>query len=345
MRRLCKLVLASLAMALFPCLSWAESVPVQATTLGVNFCKSDHQLSAGGTDQYGFYDATGSRGGLLEEKAWVNITTASGNIELQDTVNATTYRMRWQGSSDVWGPSNSSAGKLLASYLDNAITITLSGLPISGYDVAILFSGDGGKFSAVTVNGTDKTYNAEGQLVDGSTAWGDRTHPTVETKTLSATGTATTGNVMYLAGMTSPTLNLQNKNDPGNKIRGTIAAIQIYPKAATYTFQRIDATSQGATTVALSSLGIAAETQDVELRLAAGATLMVDGSPSLARLSLRSEGIVGIAGSQGVDSLEAVLSGIETFDYDGVAGLDIGTLKAKRLVVRPGQTLVMASLG
>lgn len=339
MSRFFRLLSALVLAAMLPCLSWAESVTVKAATLGVNFCKAEHNMSADSSEPYGFYDEAGKRGGLLEERAWVNINTPSGTIDLADTVNSATYRLQWQGGAE-WGPPGSAAGKLLDSYLDNAATITLSGLPPSGYDVAILFSGDGGKFSAVTVNGTDKTYDAEGQLVDGSAAWGNRATITTETKTLSATGTATAGNVMYLAGMTAPVLRLRTTNDATAKIRGTIAAIQIYPKPGAYGRQAFDLIDRGATTIALGELGIAPETQVAEVTLADGATLKVDGEVELARLRLRSEGIVKVVGGEGVEAL----SGIGEFDYAETAGLDIGTLRAKALTARNGKTLAMAAL-
>lgn len=342
MQRLVRLVSAFVVAVAFSSLSWAETVTVKAATLGVNFCLAKHNMAADSSERYGFYD--GERGGLLEEKAWVNVNDASGTINLTDTANNATYRLQWQAGGDVWSPGDA-AGKLLASYLDNGSTLTLSGLPFSGYDVAILFSGDGDQFSAVTVNGTDKTYNAAGQLENGSSAWGDRTTLSADTKTLSATGTATAGNVMYLADLTAPELTLQTyNNNADHSGRGTIAAIQIYPKPGTYERQSFDLIDRGATVIALSELGIASETQEVEVVLADGATLKVDGETKPTRLRLRSEGIVGIAGEEGKGTLEEVLSGIAEFDYAETAGLDIGALHAESLTIRNGKTLAMAAV-
>ena len=338
MYRLIRIVSALAVTVALPCLALAETVTVKAATLGVNFCLAKHNMSADSSELYGFYD--GERGGLLEEKAWVNVNAASGSIDLTDSVNGASYHLQWQAGGDVWSPGDA-AGQLLASYLDNGSTLTLSGLPPSGYDVAIIFSGDGGQFSAVTVNGTDKTYDADGQLVNGSSVWGDRTALSANTKTLSATGTATTGNVMYLAGLTSPMLTLQTYNNATDHSgRGTIAAIQIYPKPGTC----FDLTERGADTIAFSELEIAEGTQEVVVTLAAGATLKVDEEVELTRLRLRSEGIVGISGAEGTETLEAVLSGIAEFDYTETAGLDIGTLSAGSLTIRNGKTLAMAAV-
>lgn len=348
MHRLFHFLLAATAAALLPCLSWAETVTVKPATIGVNFGKEANKMATGGTDLYGFHDEAGGRGGLLAEGAWTNVNNASGTIELNDTANACTYRMTYSGGTP-WGPS-SSAGKLLASYLDNGANITIAGLPPSGYDVAIIFSGDGStqtpsglQFSAVTVNGTDKTYNAAGELVNGSSAWGDRKHPTSETKTLSSTGTATTGNVMFLAGMTSTTLTLKTyNNNDGYSGRGTIAAIQIYVKAGSC--ESIDLTDRGATTIALSELTFT-EGTDKELRLilADGATLEVGGAPTLGLLRLISQGMVTLATPEGT-TLENQLANIALFDSSSLAGLELGELSLPAFTIQKGQTLSMKSL-
>ena len=145
-----------------PCIVSAgvETVHVKASTLGVNFCYEAQNMAADSEEAYGFYDEAGGRGGLLAEKLWVNANTKPGDITLEDTANARSYRLSYGGGGGIWGPDSTAsapAGKLLASYLDNDSTLTLSGLPPSGYDVAIIFSGDGGKYSAVTVNGVSKT--------------------------------------------------------------------------------------------------------------------------------------------------------------------------------------------
>lgn len=325
MHRLFHFLLAATAAALLPCLSWAETVTIKPATIGVSFGTEANKMAAGGTDLYGFYDEAGGRGGLLAEGAWTNVNNASGTVELNDTANAIAYWMTYSGGTP-WGPSSSSAGKLLASYLDNGANITIAGLPPSGYDVAIIFSGDGGKFSAVTVNGTDKTYNAAGELVNGSSAWGDRTHPSSETKTLSSTGTDTTGNVMFLAGMTSSTLTLRTTNNTtvSPHERGTIAAIQIYVKDGSC--ESIDLTDRGATTIKLSELTFTEGTnRELRLVLADGATLEVDGTPALGLLRVSSEGSVTVVGSE--VSL-AQVGTLETRNVTGTATLDYANATA-----------------
>ena len=141
-----------------PCIVSAgvETVQVNASTLGVNFCYEAQNMAADSEEAYGFHDEAGGRGGLLAEKLWVNANTKPGDITLEDTANARSYRLSYGGGGGIWGPNSTAsapAGKLLASYLDNDSTLTFSGLPPSGYDVAIIFSGDGGKYGTNANNG------------------------------------------------------------------------------------------------------------------------------------------------------------------------------------------------
>lgn len=312
-------LVAALAMV-SPCIVSAgvETVHVKASILGVNFCYEAQNMAADSEEAYGFYDEAGGRGGLLAEKLWVNANTKPGDITLEDTANVRSYRLSYGGGGGIWGPNSTAsapAGKLLASYLDNDSTLTLSGLPPSGYDVAIIFSGDQGKYSAVTVNGVSKTYNEAGELVEGTTAWGVRGQPSVETKTLSATGTASAGQVMFLPGLTTSTLTLQTTNDAASspQVRGTVAAIQIYIKAGTY--ECINATAAGPTTVKLSELlEEAPSMSDLMVVLADGATLQVDNALSLSALRVVAEGSVTVAGT------ETTLEGIQLVDMQQVTG-------------------------
>ena len=304
-----------------PCIVSAgvETVQVNASTLGVNFCYEAQNMAADSEEAYGFYDEAGGRGGLLAEKLWVNANTKPGDITLEDTANARSYRLSYGGGGGIWGPDSTAsapAGKLLASYLDNDSTLTLSGLPPSGYDVAIIFSGDGGKYSAVTVNGVSKTYNEAGELVEGTTAWGVRGQPSVETKTLSATGTASAGQVMFLPGLTTSTLTLQTTNDAASdpQVRGTVAAIQIYVKEGAYECFRVDATTAGASTVKLSELLEGTQAPMAVVTLADGATLQVDSALSLSALRVVAEGSVTVAGT------ETTLGGIQLVDMQQVTG-------------------------
>ena len=212
---------------------------INSETIGLNFSRNDAsaQLSTTSTELYGYQSETGDEGGFLEECAWQSVytnnntnplttgqayaITTAGNPELNITLTK-------NSENSVWGPNGN---KLFGSYLDNGSNLTFNGLPKTGYDVAIIFAGDGaGHISRVTVNGTDKTYDETGNLIDGSTGWGDRTTSASDLKTLTETGTSSTGQVMYLSDLTDETLTLQTYNDGEVNGRGTIAAIQIYLK-------------------------------------------------------------------------------------------------------------------
>ena len=212
---------------------------INSETIGLNFSRDDAsaQLSTTSTELYGYQSETGDEGGFLEECAWQSVytnnntnplttgqayaITTAGNPELNITLTK-------NSENSVWGPNGN---KLFGSYLDNGSNLTFNGLPKTGYDVAIIFAGDGaGHISRVTVNGTDKTYDETGNLIDGSTGWGDRTTSASDLKTLTETGTSSTGQVMYLSDLTDETLTLQTYNDGEVNGRGTIAAIQIYLK-------------------------------------------------------------------------------------------------------------------
>ncbi len=211
----------------------------RASTLGVNFTNTNNDMSSEetATTEYGFYDSTGARGGLLQERYWQNVNDRNSNnaITLTD-LNNDDYTLTFASNNGIYTPGG--GGKLLSSYMDNASKFTLAGLPASGYDVALIFSGDGSatgtrgtdKLSHVKVNGVAKTYNADGELITGTTSWGQRY--VEDLTTISATGTSTSGRVMFLSNLTSPTLTIEtvsNSNDV-NVGRGTIAALQIYIK-------------------------------------------------------------------------------------------------------------------
>ena len=153
-------------------------------------------------------------------------------------------------------------------------------------------------------------------MVEGTTAWGVRGQPSVETKTLSATGTASAGQVMFLPGLTTSTLTLQTANDAAStpQVRGTVAAIQIYVKEGSYECFRVDATTAGASTVKLSELLEGTQAPMAVVTLADGATLQVDSALSLSTLQVIAEGSVTVAGT------ETTLEDIQLVDMQQVTG-------------------------
>ena len=216
---------------------------VNSATVGINFSRNDDnaKLSTSSDELYGYQSEDGMQGGFLAERSWqsfyasndsnpfVNGQAYSINVSGNPMLNVTLTK---ESSNSIWGPNTN---KIFGSYLDNASKLTFNGLPMSGYDVAIIFAGDGnsGRFSHVKVNGVSKTYNANGALINGTSSWGSRTNATSSNlKRVDATGTATTGQVMYLANMNASTLTLETVNDSNNVNigRGTIAAIMFFLK-------------------------------------------------------------------------------------------------------------------
>lgn len=218
--------------------------------IGINFSRKDAALSTTSDELYGYQSEDGTQGGFLAERAWANFYAPNnsdpyGNpfVTGQEYAIVTTgnpalnVTLTKNSDNNVWGPN---ANKLFGSYLDNGSSLTFNGLPKTGYDVAIIFAGDGGNFSRVTVNGVNKTYDADGNLVNGDSKWGNRATSANDLKQLRATGASTTGQVMYLADLSGETLTLQTYGDNG---RGTIAAIQIYIHEASYSPVLEDASS------------------------------------------------------------------------------------------------------
>lgn len=244
MKRFLKSLSLLLCSSLFAMTGWAETIAVNQETIGINFTASGKLMSVGSSDEYGYYSSEKNQGGLLAENQWQNFTELTQNqvygIETVGNQSLSIQLKKFTNNS-IWGP-DASTNKLLGAYLDNASTLALSGLPTSGYDVAIIFAGDTDslgacdKYSSVEVNGVSKTYNENGELVDGNSPWGNRvTTSDADMKQLTATGTSTTGQVMYLSGMTSSTLHIKTKSEKNNTVgRGTIAAIQIYLKPGTF---------------------------------------------------------------------------------------------------------------
>lgn len=235
---------ALFAVATFAAPVWAETIAVNQEIIGINFTTSGKLMSAdaNSTGEWGYYSQGKSQGGLLAENKWQNFTSLTQNksytIQTVDNPELSIQLEKLVGN-ETWGPDGST-NKLLGAYLDNASTLTLRGLPTSGYDVAIIFAGDTSsacnKYSSVEVNGVPKTYNEQGELVDGSSPWGNRvTTSNADMMCLTETGTSTTGQVMYLSGMTSSTLHIKTNAQMNNTVgRGTIAAIQIYLKSGTF---------------------------------------------------------------------------------------------------------------
>ncbi|MBR5590908.1 MAG: hypothetical protein IKW38_00040 [Kiritimatiellae bacterium] len=313
----------------------AESITVTAETIGINFALSGAAMSSESTTPYGF--ATLEKGGLLAENKWQGFYAGSNNnpMVVGQAYTITTagnpglnITLKKNSTNNVWGPNTSN--KLFGSYLDNASSLLFEGLPRSGYDVAILFSGDGGNYSPVTVNGTTWTYNAEGALVEGTTPWGDRsTISDASVTSMDVTGTSSTGRVMFFENQTSARFSIDTVNNNG---RGTIAGIQLYLRAGTYEPLNFEAAPTGIS-ITFSEIDwsgktfVASEETTATLTLPAGATLDLDEAPALALLKLRCEGEASI-----VASGSGSLANIKAIEVES-GTIDFGALQISKLTI------------
>ncbi|MBR5591637.1 MAG: autotransporter-associated beta strand repeat-containing protein [Kiritimatiellae bacterium] len=208
--------------------------------IAINFANNAADLGSSGlpTDAIGFEKVVEgvTYGGKVVPAFWTKTTGGVNNdgLDVASTIERQ-YRLKWSSNANTYqsGSTGTLTEKLTYGYLDNGDStqnhIELSGLPITGYDVAVILGGDGpnsenaqnNKFSPVKVNGIDYTYDADNNLIQGTTVWGVRCNANALTE-----GT----NVIFVPNQIAPTLLIDTyyKNENGNAGRGTIAAIQVF---------------------------------------------------------------------------------------------------------------------
>ncbi len=237
------------AIYLYDCLLTEDRIPAPANPgiIGINFANNAEDLGSG-TDTLGF--TSDAKGGAIALDSWNKLSGGVGfKTDVKDANGNATYTIKWSSNTDTWKYGNKSTAieKLTYGYLDNGTgtqnVIQMSGLPTTGYDIAIIGGGDGPnrndqqnqKFSYYTVNGTNYTYSTtDSATVEGTGTWGTRNGASALTE-----GT----NVLYISGLTDSTLEIQGYylNDATVGYgRGTTAAIMIFPYA-------IDATAGNVT--------------------------------------------------------------------------------------------------
>ena len=191
-------------------------------------------------------------------------------------------------------------------------------------------SGDGGKFTAMNVNGTNWTYK-DGAMAEGTEAWGDRKQNQ---------GALTLGtNVLQIDDIIGGNISISNVLSSG---RGTIAGIQVVDTyEGTYLYRTLDSTG-GAWSDALWS-----ETDGTAGTLAwggagNGAVLKADAGGSTLTLSgtVVSDGVI-------LQSGKLILSG-GTLNMTGPAAFVTGsssTIKFDGTTVTSSGTLVLSGTG
>ncbi len=193
--------------------------------IGINFASGKADIESSDTDMLGF--VSGDKGGEIATSKWNKVTGGSNTGTQVTDVNGNSYTLVYD-SAGVYqnGTPDALISKLTYGYLDIAnfdggktLSLSLSGLPKTGYDVAIIASGDGGAFSPFTVNGTQYTATTAMGTYPGTAGWGTR----------AGAATLTEGtNVLYVPGEVSETLTITSDRTNG---RGSLAALMIFPKA------------------------------------------------------------------------------------------------------------------
>ena len=215
----------------------SEMTPSTDTTLtpeiiAINFANDKAPLgdSTASDDAIGFEKKVDgvTYGGKVVPALWTK-TTGGVNNEGDNAVSTleNSYRLKWSSKENnyQYGKTDTLIEKLTYGYLDNDAStqnhIELSGLPVTGYDVAVILAGDGGKFSSVKVNGRNYTY-VDGVLTLGNTAWGTRA---------GASALIEGTNVMFVPNQIAHTLTIDTFHGGNTGGRGTIAALMVFFKS------------------------------------------------------------------------------------------------------------------
>lgn len=223
-----------------------------AQTIAINFASGKATLGSGNvgfTKTLTENERTLNLGKELSSSLWYASTGSRGTISVKGALETdTTERTGLQvsltfGASGTWSSSNNKTsgsliGQLTHGYLDCADggtqnSVSITGLPTTGYDVAVILSGDGYesngvansnaqnlKFSPIAVNGVDYTADETGTY-PGDACWGKRDSSTSLTEGV---------NVLFVRNIMSSTLSLGGYylNTPTRKGRGTISAVMIF---------------------------------------------------------------------------------------------------------------------
>ncbi len=248
-----------------------------------------------------------------------NVLSVYDGTALEESAAKITWSSKnsWQGDL-----SNLSTGdaQMLKGYLDDGsgVNINVSGMDFLVYDVYIYANTDtaGVDYSAKTVNGTTYTYDADGNLVEGTAAWGDSGTKNAQSETDLETNAVLGTNAMLVEGQ-SGLLTIQSSNSGGN--RGCIAGIQIVDSTANYLWT---STAEGEITAdALSTLLFA--NGDVTKTLD---QLSLEGAPLLGFTGGANGTNVTFADGTQIKAVQATSGEVSV----GGANLDIGTLFAKQ---------------
>ncbi len=312
----------------FPSLAHAqEEATSEEVVLAVSFASNEQALGAiSGT--LGF--VSDPKGGEIDVSEWNEVSTGNGTKTITATDDSS-YTLEWHSNNSTWSSGNSGSliECLTRGYLDNGANsqnrITLTGMPPSGYDVAIIGGGDGGKFSAYNVNGLDYTYDeTAGRTRPGSGNWGTRAGASVLTE-----GT----NVLYIRGQTAATLEISSYYKSGNPLgRGTTAALMVFFRDVVTVKGALPEDATAFSEVVWEGGAAPQDGQVAEVTVPAGKTLLFDAElPQLLRLKLITSGHVTVTCAEGV-----ALSDQDQVEIEG--SFDFGAQALTMLALRNGAT-------
>ena len=297
----------------------ASPISENAEAISVNF----------NTKPAGYAVATDQSAGLYAVDGWNNTLGASGALSTLNISNGeseTTLPISLKFSSHNVYEWDSATEAYLKGYLDDcdrAPQVEVSNIPFETYAVIVYSATDTAsrRFWPIQVNGThyvgSSTYNpgvGYAASVESSKAgrlpWGDSRNLTAVYGT----------NAIRVDGLTGETLTIKTASGTSESARGGIAAIQIVNTGAPVMteVQEIDWTEFGATSLAVSDLADLITKPIVKLKVAAGASLVVDQSLAVYTIKMVSTGDVAIK----VTNLEAISGTMlqQMFDMEYVEG-------------------------
>lgn len=307
----------------------ASPISENAEAISVNF----------NTEPAGYAVAAEQSAGLYPVDGWNNVTGGAGSLSylnVSDGESETTLPISLKFSSQNESAWDSATEAYLKGYLDDngrAPQVEVSNIPFETYSVIVYSATDTPKhrFWPIQVNGThyvgSSTYNpgvGYAASVESSKVsllpWGAPRNLTAVYGT----------NAIRVDGLTGETLTIKTASGT-SKGTGDIAAIQIVNTGAPVMteVQEIDWTEFGATSLAVSDLADLITKPIVKLKVAAGATLVVDQSLAVYTIKVVSTGDVAIK----VTNLEAIsgtmlqqmfdteyVEGSVTYDYEETFG-------------------------
>ncbi len=220
----------------------ATPAPINPGIIGINFASNQCSIGTGETT-LGYQ--SGTKGGVIKLDDWNEFANQNKIVTVADANGNDTYTLLFNAPT-TWSNGNEGTAveKMTHGYIEansnGSLGVTLGGLPKTGYDVAIIASGDNGVFTPFTVNGTkytavDGVTTVEDATIDTDDTWGIRSGIHSDTVTGKNHGLVEGNNVLYITGQTSDVLTISGTHTENGK-RASLAAIMIFP------YQTIDAT-------------------------------------------------------------------------------------------------------